>query len=81
MTDEGSDGVKHGRHEWAFAAVPPATGMQLPTAIAICVRCGIVRSAAVDRSSGGQFDLSGGCPGYPDREQTKRPRPRSIIGG
>jgi hypothetical protein len=77
MTEE-EPRSKHGRHEWAFTAAGGGSDHG-PQAIAICIKCGVVRSTTVGDRTDERIDLSGGCEGYPDRAPT-RPHPTPVIG-
>jgi hypothetical protein len=52
------------RHEWQVAATvidSPKTEAQTTVPVAVCVRCGAVRTQLVAPGTRGQIDLSGDC--------------------
>ena len=48
----------HG-HEWTLHAVATPAGV---SAVGICTRCGLVRTAPATTESPGEIDLGGECP-------------------
>jgi hypothetical protein len=62
------------RHEWRVSATvisgpPPAAQTTVP--VAVCIRCGAVRTQLVTPGAQGQMDLSGDCA---DSGPSSRPR-------
>jgi hypothetical protein len=62
------------RHEWQVAATvieSPLEEAQTTVPVAVCVRCGAVRTQLVAPGTRGQIDLSGDC-AAPDPPPTSR---------
>jgi len=67
-------------HEWTFM-VGPTVGVPGQRVVAVCGRCGLIRSGRVDvgKSKESRVDLRGDCPGEPQEPAEDPPLERPVL--